>query len=123
MSSDIAGSIERFLALHQITDYCISRTRGDHGRVTFTHGGRTRFVIYSLTRGDFRSAKNVLSTIRHELGLVGVNTRARTRRSPRVPNYAGRVARQVMPAATPAPMRRHDDYRDVLAALLQKEGA
>lgn len=66
-----------------ITDFHFSRTGGDHIKLTVTHAGRTRFVILPSTSSSWRSALNGFSALRHELGLVGVNSQHKSTRRPR----------------------------------------
>lgn len=118
----VITAIEQFCSLFEISDYSFSRTAGGHPSVIVHHRG-VRATAVLPTAGDrARTAKNVCQQLRAQLGLRGINPRAKSDRVPRTTNHAGRAAREVLPHVAAAPPPRAD-FRDALAALLRSEAA
>jgi hypothetical protein len=70
MSDDYTKRIERFLDRHRIETYRFEK-RTRHRAVVVAHRGKETTVIFPTSGSDWRGPRNVITSLRRALGLVG----------------------------------------------------
>ena len=70
MANEYVEALTRYLASKSITDFHFDYRRGKHPAVVIQHNGRSHRIVFPLTGSDWRGPANMISTVRHELGLI-----------------------------------------------------
>jgi hypothetical protein len=67
---DYTRRIKRFLDRHGIDDYRFVQ-RAKHRAVVVEHFGKVTTVIFPTSGSDWRGPRNVITSLRRALGLIG----------------------------------------------------